>query len=46
MLAGASRHCLCRAAVRFLEEGESFDPATGVLHERSTVRGLMVKSGN
>src|SRR5262245_56772181 len=25
-------------AVRFLEEGESFDPATGVLHERSTVR--------
>ena len=26
-------------AVRFLEEGESFDPATGVLHERSVVRG-------
>lgn len=25
-------------AVRFLEEGESFDPATGVLHERSTLR--------
>jgi SAM-dependent methyltransferase len=25
-------------AVRFLEEGESFDPATGVLHERATVR--------
>jgi SAM-dependent methyltransferase len=25
-------------AVRFLEAGESFDPATGVLHERSTVR--------
>jgi SAM-dependent methyltransferase len=25
-------------AVRFLEEGESFDPATGVLHEQSTVR--------
>ena len=25
-------------AARFLEEGESFDPATGVLHERSTVR--------
>ena len=25
-------------AVRFLEEGESFDPTTGVLHERSTVR--------
>jgi SAM-dependent methyltransferase len=25
-------------ALRFLEEGESFDPATGVLHERSTVR--------
>ncbi|HKF90472.1 MAG TPA: class I SAM-dependent methyltransferase, partial [Acidimicrobiia bacterium] len=25
-------------AVRFLEEGESFDPITGVLHERSTVR--------
>ena len=25
-------------AVRFLEEGETFDPATGVLHERSTVR--------
>ncbi|MEX0666320.1 MAG: class I SAM-dependent methyltransferase [Acidimicrobiia bacterium] len=25
-------------AVRFLEEGESFNPATGVLHERSTVR--------
>jgi SAM-dependent methyltransferase len=25
-------------AVRFLEDGESFDPATGVLHERSTVR--------
>ena len=24
--------------VRFLEEGETFDPATGVLHERSTVR--------
>jgi SAM-dependent methyltransferase len=26
-------------ALRFLEEGETFDPATGVLHERSTVRG-------
>ncbi|HEX5587951.1 MAG TPA: class I SAM-dependent methyltransferase [Acidimicrobiia bacterium] len=26
-------------AIRFLEDGESFDPATGVLHERSTVRG-------
>jgi len=25
-------------AVRFLEAGESFDAATGVLHERSTVR--------
>ncbi len=25
-------------AVRFLEEGESFDPATGVLHEISVVR--------
>jgi SAM-dependent methyltransferase len=25
-------------AARFLEEGETFDPATGVLHERSTVR--------
>ena len=25
-------------ALRFLEEGESFDPATGVLHEQSTVR--------
>jgi ubiquinone/menaquinone biosynthesis C-methylase UbiE len=25
-------------ALRFLEDGESFDPATGVLHERSTVR--------
>src|SRR6266849_6489078 len=25
-------------AVRFLEDGESFDPATGVLHERSTGR--------
>ena len=25
-------------AVRFLEEGETFDPASGVLHERSTVR--------
>jgi SAM-dependent methyltransferase len=25
-------------AVRFLEDGETFDPATGVLHERSTVR--------
>jgi SAM-dependent methyltransferase len=25
-------------AVSFLEAGESFDPATGVLHERSTVR--------
>ena len=25
-------------AVRFLEDGEAFDPATGVLHERSTVR--------
>jgi SAM-dependent methyltransferase len=25
-------------AVRFLEEGETFDPLTGVLHERSTVR--------
>src|SRR5213595_2590511 len=25
-------------AVRFLEEGETFEPATGVLHERSTVR--------
>ena len=26
-------------AVRFLEEGETFDPATGVLHEISVVRG-------
>jgi SAM-dependent methyltransferase len=26
-------------ALRHLEEGESFDPATGVLHERATVRG-------
>jgi SAM-dependent methyltransferase len=26
-------------AVRFIEPGETFDPATGVLHERSTVRG-------
>jgi SAM-dependent methyltransferase len=26
-------------AVRFLEDGETFDPATGVLHERSVVRG-------
>jgi SAM-dependent methyltransferase len=25
-------------AVRFLEDGETFDPATGVLHEHSTVR--------
>jgi len=25
-------------ALRFLEDGETFDPATGVLHERSTVR--------
>ena len=25
-------------AVRFLEDGEAFDPGTGVLHERSTVR--------
>jgi hypothetical protein len=25
-------------AVRFLEEGESFDAATGVLHEHSTAR--------
>jgi SAM-dependent methyltransferase len=25
-------------AVRFLEDGETFDPATGVLHERCTVR--------
>jgi SAM-dependent methyltransferase len=25
-------------AVRFLEDGESYDPATGVLHELSTVR--------
>ncbi len=25
-------------ATRFLEEGETFDPATGVLHERATVR--------
>jgi ubiquinone/menaquinone biosynthesis C-methylase UbiE len=25
-------------AIRFLEEGETFDPATGVLHERATVR--------
>lgn len=25
--------------VRFLDEGETFDPATGVLHERSLVRG-------
>jgi cyclopropane fatty-acyl-phospholipid synthase-like methyltransferase len=25
-------------AARFLEEGESFDPAAGVLHERATVR--------
>ena len=25
-------------AVRFLEDGETFDPATGVLHERTTVR--------
>ena len=25
-------------ALRFLEEGETFDPATGVHHERSTVR--------
>jgi SAM-dependent methyltransferase len=25
-------------AVRFLEEGETFDPGTGVLHERATVR--------
>ena len=24
--------------VRFLEDGETYDPATGVLHERSTVR--------
>ena len=26
-------------AVRFLEDGETFDPATGVLHEHATVRG-------
>jgi 2-polyprenyl-3-methyl-5-hydroxy-6-metoxy-1,4-benzoquinol methylase len=26
-------------ALRFLEPGETFDPATGVLHEHSTVRG-------
>ncbi len=26
-------------ALRHLEAGESFDPATGVLHERATVRG-------
>ena len=26
-------------ALRFLEEGETFDPETGVLHERSTLRG-------
>ncbi|MET0628453.1 MAG: class I SAM-dependent methyltransferase [Acidimicrobiia bacterium] len=26
-------------AIRFLEDNESFDPATGVLHERATVRG-------
>jgi ubiquinone/menaquinone biosynthesis C-methylase UbiE len=26
-------------ALRFLEEGESYDPATGVLHERTAVRG-------
>jgi ubiquinone/menaquinone biosynthesis C-methylase UbiE len=25
-------------AIRFLEDGETFDPATGVLHERSLVR--------
>jgi SAM-dependent methyltransferase len=25
-------------AIRFLEEGETFDPASGLLHERSTVR--------
>jgi SAM-dependent methyltransferase len=25
-------------ALRFLEDGETFDPVTGVLHERSTVR--------
>lgn len=25
-------------AVRFLEDGEQYDPATGVLHERATVR--------
>jgi SAM-dependent methyltransferase len=25
-------------ALRFLEDGETFDPATGVLHERSTLR--------
>ena len=25
-------------AVRFLEDGETFDPATGVLHEHATVR--------
>jgi SAM-dependent methyltransferase len=25
-------------AARFLEDGETFDPATGVLHEKSTVR--------
>jgi SAM-dependent methyltransferase len=25
-------------AVRFLEEGETFDPSTGVLHERSSIR--------
>ena len=25
-------------ALRFLEQGEDFDPATGVLHERATVR--------
>jgi SAM-dependent methyltransferase len=26
-------------AVRFLEDGETFDPATGVLHEHATVHG-------
>jgi SAM-dependent methyltransferase len=30
--------CSAVFAVRFLEAGETFDPATGVLHERSVVR--------
>ena len=30
--------CSAAFAVRFLEEGETFDPPTGVLHERSVVR--------